>query len=127
MKATAKISAHLLISAGFSLALAATVIAVAGYYESAGLLVAQVLFIAGPTVVPFLALPKKGIVGLGSWVFTASLLVAGWSYVAYVDTRPYTGGGASFAVLFGWFTCFVAIILAALISLLQARFGGRDG
>ena len=122
MKPAATISPRLLISIGFSLTLAAIVIAVAGYYESAGLLVGQLLFVAGPTVVPFLVLPKRGIVGLGGWLFTAVLLVAGWSYVVYVDTRPYTGGGASFALLFGWFTCFVAVVVATAIRVLHSWF-----
>ena len=126
MKPVIKHRRHLTISIGFSIALAAIVIAVADYYESPGLLVAQVLLIAGPTVVPFLVLPKEGFVGFASWLFIACLLVVGWSYVAYVDTRPYIGGGASFATLFGWFACFVALVLAALITLMHAWFGERD-
>jgi len=50
-----------------------------------------------------------------SWLVIAAVLIAGWSYVVYVDTRPYEGGGASFALLFGWLTCFVAFVVAALV------------
>ena len=116
---------YLQLSVACSFFLAAAVIALGGYYEGPGLLIAQVAFIVGPSLAPFLVLPKQGRLKLGAWIFIALLLTAGWSYVIYVDTRPYSGGGASFAVLFGWFTCFVAFILALLVSIFQPRFGGR--
>ena len=117
-----RISRHTVISAGFALVLSASVILVAGYNESAGLLAFQILFIAGPTLAPFLAAPKSGVVGISTWAVIAALLITGWSYVAYIDSRPYQGGGASLAPLLGWFTCFVAFIAAAGVTSLQSFF-----
>jgi hypothetical protein len=115
---------YLLASAIFSLLVAATVIVLGGYYESPTLLLMQIVLIAGPTFLPFLALPKEGRFVVACWVLIAAMLMAGWSYVVYVDTRPYTGGGASFAVLFGWFTCLVAVMIAVIL-LLFSQFGRR--
>ena len=99
----------------FALLTAAAVIAGAGYYESLGLLIMQIVFIAGPTFVPLAILSRRGAVLTASRVALALFITAGWAYVVYVDTRPYTGGGASFALLLGWFTCFIAGIIATII------------
>lgn len=99
----------------FALLTAATVIAVAGYYVSPQKLVTQIIFIAGPTFVPLALLSRRGSVLTASRVALALFITAGWAYVVYVDTRLYTGGGASFALLIGWFTCFIAVIIATII------------
>ena len=116
--------AYQLASMMFALLLTTAVIVLAGYYESLGLLLMQILFIAGPTAVPLLILPKRGWIALVSWLVIASLMTVGWSYVVYIDTRPYQGGGATFAVLLGWFTCLVAFLVASLVAALHWRFGG---
>lgn len=113
---------HLIASATFAILVAVTVVIVAGYYESPLLLIFQLLLIAGPTYVAFLPLPKVGQRKVIYWLVIAALLIAGWGYVVYVDTRPYQGGGASFALLFGWFTCVVGTVLAATIHVLHRRF-----
>lgn len=97
-------------AAAYALATAAAVIVIAGYFESAGLLVTQIALIAGPTLVPFLIV--RGRPTRANWVVIALLTAAGWSWTIYTDTRPYEGGGASFAVLFGWFGCLVASVVA---------------
>ncbi|OWK31388.1 hypothetical protein SPDO_13970 [Sphingomonas dokdonensis] len=109
-------------AAAYALATAAVVIAVAGYFENAGLLVSQVALIAGPTLVPFLILcgrPTRA-----GWVVLALLTAAGWAWTVYTDTRPYQGGGASFAVFFGWFGCLVASVVAG-VARLAARIRKR--
>lgn len=106
----------------FALLTAAAVIVGAGYYESPLLLLMQVVFIAGPTFVPLAILSRRGAGLTASRVALALFITAGWAYVVYVDTRPYTGGGASFALLVGWFTCFVAGFLAAAILALHSWF-----
>ncbi|OWK31868.1 hypothetical protein [Sphingomonas mucosissima] len=106
----------------YALATAAAVIVIAGYYESAGLLVTQIALIAGPTLVPFLIL--RGRSTRASWVVIALMTAAGWACTVYTDTRPYEGGGASFAVFFGWFGCLVASVVA-VVARLAAGFGDR--
>ena len=110
---------HLIASVAFAILVAVTVIVAAGYYESPLLLVTQLLFIAGPTLGAFLPLPKLGRAAVIAWLVIAALLIAGWGYVVYVDTRPYKGGGASLALLFGWFTCMIATLLALAIRFLH--------
>ena len=107
---------------GYALAIAVAVIIGAGYYESAGLLVSQIALIAGPTVVPFLIL--RGRPTRASRFVIALLTAAGWACTVYIDTRPHEGGGASFAVFFGWFGCLVAGV-AAIVARLAARFRER--
>jgi len=119
------VKTQFLVSVIFSLTLAALVIAIGNYYAGPSLLLPQIVFVAGPTLVPLLILPRTGKPALAAWIFIAVLLVGGWSYVVYVDTRPYTGGGASFAWLIGWFACFVALILAASLSAVAFLLGGR--
>lgn len=104
------------LSVAFGLLTAAVVITLAGYYESPRLLLFQIALIAGPTIVPLMPLPRDGPAMVPGWVAVALLMSAGWAYVIYIDTQPYTGGGASFALLLGWFTCFVAGIVAVIIS-----------
>ena len=112
---------HLIASAAFAFLLAVTVIVMAGYYESPLLLIAQLLLIAGPTFAAFLPLPRVGQTAIVSWLVIAAVLIAGWGYVVYIDTRPYQGGGASFALLFGWFTCVIGTLLASVVRLLHRR------
>jgi FtsH-binding integral membrane protein len=109
-------------AAAYALATAAVVIAVAGYYESAGLLVSQIALIAGPTLVPFLILCGRP--SQANWAVLALLTAAGWVWTVYIDTRPYEGGGASFAVFFGWFGCLVASVVA-IVTRLAARVRER--
>ena len=111
-------------SAAFASVVAVTVIALAGYYESPSLLIGQLILLAGPTFTAFLPLPKVGRTAVISWLVISALLIAGWGYVVYIDTRPYQGGGASFALLFGWFTCVIGTVLAATIHVLHRRFIG---
>ena len=85
------------LSVAFGLLTAAVVITLAGYYESPRLLLFQIALIAGPTIVPLMPLPRDGPAMVPGWVAVALLMSAGWAYVIYIDTRPYTGGGASFA------------------------------
>lgn len=109
-------------AAAYALATAVVVIAAARYYESAGLLVSQIALIAGPTLVPFLILcgrPTRA-----GWVVLALLTASGWACTVYADTRPYEGGGASFAVFFGWFGCLVASVVA-IVARLAARVRER--
>lgn len=107
-----------------------------GYYTGLELLGRQLLLIAGPTFLPFLFLAARRRTGWLAWAAVAAPLVAGWSYVVYVDTRPYAGGGASFAALLGWLACLLALAVALLIvlaSAVRARLskpglgGGEDG
>ena len=109
-------------SATFAILVAVAVIIMAGYYESPQLLIFQLVMIAGPTFAAFLPLPKVVRTAVIYWLAIAALLIAGWGYVVYIDTRPYLGGGASFALLFGWFTCVIGIVLAATIHVLHRRF-----
>ena len=118
-------SSRVLLSAAFALTLSFVVVLLAGYYESPGLLPFQLLSIAGPTVLPLLILSGPGRLALLGWLLAACLLAVGWSYVIYIDTRPYEGGGASFALLAGWFTCFVAFAFAALVRAFCALFAAR--
>ena len=99
----------------FAVLTATAVIASAGYYETPSLLFMQIVFIAVPTFVPLALLSRRGSVVTASRVALALFITAGWAYVVYLDTRPYTGGGASFALLIGWFTCFIAGIIATII------------
>jgi hypothetical protein len=121
------LSRHTILSAVFAVVLSVLVIVVADYYESRIALLFQILLIGGPTLAAFMVLPKSGILGIIGWIVIASLVTAGWAHVAYIDTRPYTGGGASLAPLFGWFTCFVAFVIAALIRALDSRLGRLRG
>ena len=109
-------------AAAYALATAAVVIAFAGYYESAGLLVSQIALIAGPTLVPFLILCGRP--SRANWAVVALLSAAGWAWTVYTDTRPYEDGGASFAVFFGWFGCLVASVVA-IVARLAARVRER--
>lgn len=99
----------------FAFLTAAVVIFAAGYYSSVGLLLWQVAFIAGPTFVPLALLSRRGAFMKVSRIAIALLISAGWAFVVYVDTRPYTGGGASFALLFGWFGCAIATLAATVV------------
>ena len=102
-------------SAAFSLALTAIVIISPGYYESPGLLMMmQIAFIFCPAMLPFLVLLGASRRKIPA-VTCAALLVLGWVYVVYVDTRQYEGGGASFAILFGWAASVASAILAAVL------------
>ena len=116
-------SASLLASAGFSLALAVTVIAAAGYYERPSLLPAQLLLIAVPSLLP-LALLSMAKHHRLVWIACVALIAGSWSYVVYVDTRPYTGGGASLACVIGWMGCAMALVFAAIASLWPRKSGG---
>ena len=49
----------------------------------------------------------------------ATLLVAAWGYVVFVDTRPDQGGGATFAVFIGWFGCALASAIAIIANLIR--------
>lgn len=109
-------------AAAYALATAAVVIVVGGYYESAGLLVSQIALIAGPTLVPFLIVCGRP--SRANWVILALLTAAGWAWTVYTDTRPYQGGGASFAVFFGWFGCLIASVVA-IVARLAARIRER--
>lgn len=99
----------------FALLTAAVVIVAAGYFTSTGLLFWQVAFIAGPTFLPLALLSRRGSFVKVSRVAVALFITAGWAFVVYVDTRPYTGGGASFALLFGWFGCAIATLATTVI------------
>ena len=110
----------LAVSSVFALLTAAAVILLAGYYETPGLLIAQIAFIAAPTFIPLALLRKGGRVMTASWIGVALMMSAGWGYVVYLDTRPYTGGGASFAMLVGWAACCVAGVIAVFMSGLEA-------
>jgi hypothetical protein len=109
-------------SATVALVTALAVIILGGYYESPLLLALQIALIAGPTFLPLALLPRGGPAIATSWVVLSLIMLMGWGYVVHVDTRPYTGGGASFAILFGWFACFIAGILAATIMALVSWF-----
>jgi hypothetical protein len=108
-----------------ALIMAAAVIAAAGYYEGPNLLFGQLVAIAGPTAVPLIVLPNRGRIAAAGWLGIAPLLICAWSYVVYVDTRPYQGGGASFAVLIGWFACFIATGIAVLVRVLHMWWLGQ--
>ena len=120
-------STQTLISITFALALAEAVIWLAGYYEGPVLWLFQTLWLGGLTFAPFLFLPRRGRLAVWGWFLTAIIVTAGWSLVVYADTRPYEGGGASLAGVFGFFACFVAGVIAAIISVIdrRTRFGGR--
>ena len=109
-------------SAAVALFTAAAVVILGSYYESPLLLVFQIALIAGPTFIPLALLPRGGAGMAAYWVALALIMLVGWGYVVHLDTRPYIGGGASFAMLFGWFTCFVAGLIAAAISALDSWF-----
>lgn len=111
---------YLIRSAVFVLLLTAAVIVTAGYYERPALLINQVAFIAGPSFVPFALLSAGKVRGTTVWLAFAVLLSIAWGYVASVDSRPYQGGGASFAVFAGWAGCVLAS-LAALLAVAVDR------
>ena len=113
------------VSLAFAVLTAIAVVLLGGYYESPLLFVLQIAVVAGPTFLPLALLPKCGWSALVGWAALALLMLGGWGYVVYLDTRPYAGGGASFAVLFGWFTCFIAGVIAGVISLLSALLDAR--
>lgn len=108
----------------FVLVLAAVVITVAGYYARPSQLINQIALIAGPSLLPFAILETGGARGRGVWCVFAALLVIAWGYVAYVDSRPYQGGGASFAVFAGWLGSAFACLMAVLFLALRRFFPG---
>lgn len=114
-------SLQAVVSITFALILAATVIWLAGYYEGPIFWFWQMLFIGGQTFAPFLFLPQRGRFAVRGWFLVAIIVTAGWSLVVYADTRPYEGGGASMAGILGMFACFVAGLIAAIISAIQRR------
>ena len=114
--------ATLAIGWGYALAVSTLVILLAGYYQS-GALVEQVALIAIPTFAPFLILALFGRCNRPVLLTVAAVVGLGWIFTVYVDTRPYTGGGASFAVFFGWLSSLIAcaVALVAGIALRMSR------
>ena len=113
---------NLLSLLSLSLVIAGALIFVADYYSSPGLLIVQLLAIGLPIFVPFALLSGTtgGIRALGI-VVVGAILAAGWGYVAYLDTRPYGGGGASLALLSGWTTSVIAALIASLFRVAEER------
>lgn len=111
---------YLAASALFAAVLAAAVIASAGYYVNPVLLVGQMLGIGLPSYAPFVVLALARVRNAWATLLIAGIILLGWSRVVYIDTRPYEGGGASFAILVGWAACALALVLAALLA------AGRD-
>ena len=117
-----RLSLNLLSLLSVSLVLAGALIIVAGYYSSPGLLVVQLLAIGLPIFVPLALL--SGTTGGGralGILIVGAILAAGWGYVAYLDTRPYVGGGASLALLAGWTASVVAALVASLFRVAEKR------
>jgi hypothetical protein len=108
---------YLSASATFAIILAGVVIVLAGYYESPGLLVGQVLAIALPAFAPFAFLGAAKV--RSGWVtaVVASMVIGGWARVVWIDTRPCDGGGATMALLVGWAACTLAFLMAAVLAI----------
>lgn len=96
--------------------LAATVIAAADYYVNPILLVGQMLAIGLPSYAPFAVLALARVRSAWANLLIADVILLGWWRVVYIDTRPYEGGGASFAILVGWAACALALVSAALFG-----------
>lgn len=111
----------------FAALLTAAVILFADYYESPEGLVMQIALIAGPSFLPFSALASGKDPPRWMLAVVTAVIAAGWALVVYEDTRPYTGGGASMAVLFGWMTCIVAVLLALLLVGVNGAIRRRRG
>ena len=111
----------LAVSLVFTLVATLVVILIAGYSDSLMSLGAMMPMIAGPIMLPFLILTFRRYTSLTAWIAIAASLTIGWGFVAYVDSRPYEGGGASFAILFGWFASALTILLAGIIAIVGSE------
>jgi hypothetical protein len=115
---------YLLVSALFTIALAAAVIVAAGYYVNPFLLVGQILGIGLPSYAPFAILALARLKSAWATLPIAGIILFGWARVVYIDTRPYEGGGASFAILVGWAACVLAMVLAVLFAAVRDMRSG---
>lgn len=105
----------LLLGAGFAFVATIAVIALAGYYSTLSLLVSsQLPLIFLPTLVPFLVVAAQRLTSKAALAVVAAPMALGWAAVIVIDSRPYTGGGASMAVLLGWAACAVSVLLAGV-------------
>ncbi|MDP1028267.1 hypothetical protein Q5H91_13665 [Sphingomonas sp. KR1UV-12] len=91
-----------------------------GYYRNAATLPMQLAFIAGPIALPLIVASLAPSRRTSVWSVTAAILAVGWVYVVYCDTRLDPGGGASFAVIVGWFAAVIALAVALLLTLALA-------
>lgn len=112
---------YLAVTAIVSLVAALVLIFGIGYYESLELLLFQIPAMALPIFVPLALLASTERPRAWGVTLVGAIIAVGWGYMAYVDSQPYQGGGASFAIFFGWAASLLAAVVATLVVIVTTR------